>query len=437
MAINRLFYYFLLTHLAIWTLIPSLTNDNLPLDTIEALAWGSNLDWGFNKHPPLSALIVKLFYQIFGSQDWAYYLLSQLFVVTAFYFVFKLSKEILNTEKYALISVLLLEGIYFYNFTTPEFNVNVCMMPFWAMASYYAFKCLKNNLTKDYIILGIVAALGFLSKYLFIYLLIGIKVFYIFYIKKNNLKIKYLIPGIIFLLIITPHLIWLTENNYITITYGLKRTGEIKSYLDHIILPLTFLGKQIGILIPFFILLFILIKSLKTNFSFKDQNLLYFLCITIVPIILMFLTSVILGAKIRTMWMTPFYLYIGTLFIYLFQNQIDTGRLKVFNYVFIFLFLFSPFLYGYISITQKDKRTDYKGKQIAAAVENKLKELGFPNIFRIHGDEWIAGNLCYHLKSKPKCVENNFTNEIVLFASNDQGIYRPFVLKRILPNLPK
>jgi len=437
MAINRLFYYFLLTHLAIWTLIPSLTNDNLPLDTIEALAWGSNLDWGFNKHPPLSALIVKLFYQIFGSQDWAYYLLSQLFVVTAFYFVFKLSKEILNTEKYALISVLLLEGIYFYNFTTPEFNVNVCMMPFWAMASYYAFKCLKNNLTKDYIILGIVIALGFLSKYLFIYLLIGIKVFYIFYIKKNNLKIKYLIPGIIFLLIITPHLIWLTENNYITITYGLKRTGEIKSYLDHIILPLTFLGKQIGILIPFFILLFILIKSLKTNFSFKDQNLLYFLCITIVPIILMFLTSVILGAKIRTMWMTPFYLYIGTLFIYLFQNQIDTGRLKVFNYVFIFLFLFSPFLYGYISITQKDKRTDYKGKQIAAAVENKLKELGFPNIFRIHGDEWIAGNLCYHLKSKPKCVENNFTNEIVLFASNDQGIYRPFVLKRILPNLQK
>ena len=435
--INNIFFIFALSHLLIWTVVPTITNKNLPLDVIEALAWGSNLDWGFNKHPPLSALIVKLFYQIFGSQDWAYYLLSQLFVVTAFYFVFKLSKEILNTEKYALISVLLLEGIYFYNFTTPEFNVNVCMMPFWAMASYYAFKCLKNNLTKDYIILGIVAALGFLSKYLFIYLLIGIKVFYIFYIKKNNLKIKYLIPGIIFLLIITPHLIWLTENNYITITYGLKRTGEIKSYLDHIILPLTFLGKQIGILIPFFILLFILIKSLKTNFSFKDQNLLYFLCITIVPIILMFLTSVILGAKIRTMWMTPFYLYIGTLFIYLFQNQIDTGRLKVFNYVFIFLFLFSPFLYGYISITQKDKRTDYKGKQIAAAVENKLKELGFPNIFRIHGDEWIAGNLCYHLKSKPKCVENNFTNEIVLFASNDQGIYRPFVLKRILPNLPK
>ena len=436
MAINRLFYYFLFTHLVIWTLIPSITNHNLPLDTIEALAWGSNLDWGFNKHPPLSALAVEIFNQIFGSQDWAYYLLSQLFVVTAFYFVFKLSKEILNTEKYALISVLLLEGIYFYNFTTPEFNVNVSMMPFWAMASYYAFKCLKNNFTKDYIILGIVTALGFLSKYLFIYLLIGIKVFYIFYIKKNNFKIKYLIPGIIFLLIITPHLIWLTENNYITITYGLKRTGEIKNYLDHIILPLNFLGKQIGILIPFFILLFILTKSLKTNFSFKDQNLLYLLCITIVPIILMFLTSVILGAKIRTMWMTPFYLYIGTLFIYLFQNQIDTDKLKLFNYVFIFLFLFSPFLYGYISITQTDKRTDYKGKQMARTIESKLKKLGFPNTFLIFGDEWIAGNLCYHLKSKPKC-KISYSDEITLWANNSKGIYRVYSFKELVSKVQK
>ena len=109
MAINRLFHYFLLTHLAVWTLIPSITNHNLPLDTIEALAWGSNLDWGFNKHPPLSALAVKIFYQIFGSQDWVYYFLSQLFVISAFYFVFKLSKEILNTQAHALLSVLLLD----------------------------------------------------------------------------------------------------------------------------------------------------------------------------------------------------------------------------------------------------------------------------------------------------------------------------------------
>jgi len=420
MAINRLFFCFLLTHLVIWTLIPSITNHNLPLDTIEALAWGSNLDWGFNKHPPLSALAVEIFYKIFGPQDWVYYLLSQFFVVTAFCFVFKLSKEILNTEKHALLSVLLLEGIYFYNFTTPEFNVNVCMLPFWAMTGYYAYKCLKDNLKKDYIILGIVAALGFLSKYLFFYLLVGIKIFYIFYIRKNNFKINYIIPGVIFLLILTPHLIWLTENDYITIIYGLKRTGEIKSYLDHIILPLTFIGKQIGILIPFFILLFILIKNLKTNFSFKDQNLLYLLSITILPIALIFLTSVIMGAKIRTMWMTPFYLFIGTFFVYLFQNHIDNNKLKSFNYIFIFLFLLSPFLYGYVSISQTNKRTDYKGKEIAKVVERNLIKLKYNNVISVAGNEWIAGNLCYHLKYRPKC-EIIDINLIIISAEGKNG----------------
>ena len=45
--INNIFYIFVLAHLIFWTLVPSLTNQNLPLDTIEALAWGSNLRLGF------------------------------------------------------------------------------------------------------------------------------------------------------------------------------------------------------------------------------------------------------------------------------------------------------------------------------------------------------------------------------------------------------
>ena len=64
--LKSIFYIFIITHLILWTFIPTLTNNNLPLDTIEALAWGSNLDWGFNKHPPMSALLVEIFYRIFG-----------------------------------------------------------------------------------------------------------------------------------------------------------------------------------------------------------------------------------------------------------------------------------------------------------------------------------------------------------------------------------
>ena len=82
--INKIFYLFLFTQLILWTIIPTISNTNLPLDTIEALAWGSNLDWGFNKHPPLSAFAVEIFYTLFGTSDWSYYLLSQIFVVALF-----------------------------------------------------------------------------------------------------------------------------------------------------------------------------------------------------------------------------------------------------------------------------------------------------------------------------------------------------------------
>ena len=86
--ITNIFFIFILAHLIIWTAVPTITNKNLPLDVIEALAWGSNLDWGFNKHPPGSAFFPEMFFQIFGAQDWAFYLLSQIFVVIAFLYDF-------------------------------------------------------------------------------------------------------------------------------------------------------------------------------------------------------------------------------------------------------------------------------------------------------------------------------------------------------------
>ena len=200
--INNLFFVFLFIHLLLWVLAPSLTNKNLPLDTIEALAWGSNLDWGFNKHPPLSAFAVEIFYRIFGTNDWAYYLLSQLFVIVGFIAVYKFSNEIFNNQKLALLSVLLLEGIYFYNFTTPEFNVNVAQLPFWALTVYYTWKCIKYDKATDYIFLGLFAGLGILSKYLFIYLIIGIKLVFFYFLKKGIKFSHFFIAGPITLLII-------------------------------------------------------------------------------------------------------------------------------------------------------------------------------------------------------------------------------------------
>jgi 4-amino-4-deoxy-L-arabinose transferase-like glycosyltransferase len=404
---NKLLYIFLTIHLILWTLIPTLTNNNLPLDTIEHLAWGSNLDWGFNKHPPAVAFFLEIFYQIFGSQDWVYYLLSQIFVVIAFIFVFKFADDLFENKTLSLVSVLLLEGIYFYNFTTPEFNVNVCQLPFWSLCVYYSWKLFDKQQIrfKDCFLLGAFAAVGFLSKYLFIYLLIAINLlfFYVIFIKRyKKFDFKFLVSLEVFFILLVPHLVWLTSNNYITITYGLARTGlENSSLLDHVIYPLIFLGKQLGLLIPFSIMSFFLINKFKFKISLKDNKLLFLIFINLVPIGLMLLTSILIGSKIRTMWMTPFYLFIGVLVVYIFQKQINLKKLNGFLSVFLILFIFSPFAYAYISFTETDKRTDYPGKEIAIKIQYAWSQDHKEPINVVLGDEWYAGNLSYHLRSRP------------------------------------
>jgi len=405
--INYFFYIFITVHLFVWTLVPAITNNNLPLDTIEALAWGSNLDWGFDKHPPASAFFVEFFYQIFGSQDWVYYFLSQIFVTIAFFVVFKFAEELLNNKLLSLISVFLLEGIYFYNFTTPEFNVNVAQLPFWALTVYYSWRIFSKEKIdlKDNILLGIFAAIGFLSKYLFVYLLVTIDFlfFYIIFIKKEKkYDYKYLISFTVFLILLVPHLIWLIDNDYITITYGLGRAGlENSNFLNHLTYPLLFLGKQIGILIPFFIMSLFLIKKFEFKINLKDKKLLFLISINLIPIALMLLTSIFTGSKIRTMWMTPFYLFIGVLIIYVFQMEINLKKLNGFLSAFLFIFIFSPFFYAYVSATQKNKRTDYLGKEIAQKIQLEWNKNFNEPINVVLGNEWNAGNLSYHLNSRP------------------------------------
>ena len=436
--INNIFFIFILSHLVIWTIVPSLTNKNLPLDTIEALAWGSNLDWGFNKHPPMSAFFSEVFFQFFGSQDWAYYLLSQIFVIIAFYFVWKFSNLILEDKIYSLLAVLLLSGIYFFNFTTPEFNVNVSQLPFWALSVYFFWKGLNSNKKTNWILFGVFSALGFLSKYLFIYVLLSLFIFFILNLKKYKQSIKnYSLSILISISLLIPHFIWLFDNNFTSILYGLNRS-EISDFnlINNFKNPAIFFIKQIIILIPFFIMFFSIIKKIKLKINKNDKKTLFLLSINLIPILLMLLTSFLTGAKIRTMWMTPFYLFLGTLFLLIFKNCIELKKIKSFYYIFSFFFILSPVAYLGISVANETKRTDYPGKEIARLVQNKWDDNFINEIKIVVGDEWSAGNLSYHLYSRPiwfNDLKNNTSN-----ITEEQGVIyvgNPEILKKICPGV--
>ena len=136
--------------------------------------------------------------------------------------------------------------------------------------------------------------------------------------------------------------------------------------------------------------------------------MLFLIVISFLPIALVFLTSLIMGIKIRTMWMTPFYLFFGITAIYILKSQINLDKLKKFNITFLILFFLSPATYAFVSTSQTDKRTDYPGKEEAQKAKNfysnQTKVMG--DLSFVKGNEWDAGNISYHLEVRPKWIYN-------------------------------
>ena len=81
------------------------------------------------------------------------------------------------------------------------------------------------------------------------------------------------------------------------------------------------------------------------------------------------------------------------------------------------MFFLSPAIYSYISITETDKRTDYPGKEIAKKIQTKWDKDFDKQIEFVIGNEWQAGNLSYHLKSRPKW--EGFINEDIFSIANE------------------
>jgi 4-amino-4-deoxy-L-arabinose transferase-like glycosyltransferase len=423
---KKIFYILCLYHLIIWTFVPYFSNKNLPLDVIEALAWGQNFYLGYNKHPPLSAWIPGLLFKIFGNKDWIYYLLSQVFIVISFIFLWKLSSLFFKKKSQILLSILAIEGIAFYTFDTPQFNVNICQIPLWIGTVYFFFKSIKNNKIINWIFLGVFSALGFLTKYIFAYLLISL-FFYLIFIstKKKKISFNFLYALLSFLLITIPHLQWLIQNDFTTLYYAIKRGGlnEFNIY-NHLLNPVKFLMNQIIVLLPFLLLIHILIKKIKVKLPINNEKFIFLLFSFLIPFFLILITSIITGSRIRTMWMIPFYSLIGIFFIFLYQNEINSKKFKNFFILLIIFLIVSPILYSLRSI-YSDSRTSYDGKKIALQVEQEWKNISKDKISNVGFSEWYAGNLSYQLGNRPKVFleeNNDFYKKPAVIIAKDIGL---------------
>ncbi len=396
----------LVLHAALWTLVPSLANPNLPLDAIEELAWGHAWQWGYDKHPPLSAWLAELAYLAAPGRGWPVYLLSALCVTLAFWALWRLALEFL-TPRVALIAVLLLEGIYYHNFTSPEFNANVILLPLWALCVLCLWRALSRGGLVFWALFGVFGALGLLGKYFTGFLILPLGLFLV--LDRDSRAVwrtpgPYLAMGTA-LAVLGPHLVWMWGHDFQTLTYAVARAAahSDSAFARHLGYPVKFLFAQLTALLPM-LLLFAALGRPTWQVSSLTRERRFLIAAGIAPLVLVILASAIFGLRLRSMWGSSLFLFFGL--ILAMSCLPPRLNLRRFAVAWCGLFLLAPALYAALALAQpyvtgKGKRVHFPGRALAREAEAAWSARHAGALPIAIGSEWLAGNIGAYAAARP------------------------------------
>jgi 4-amino-4-deoxy-L-arabinose transferase-like glycosyltransferase len=246
-----LFAAFVLLHIAIWTLLPTLFDRAGPIDTLEGLAWGREWQLGYYKHPPLQAWLLQVATLTLGRHLWACYLLSQLAVAASLWAIWRLGRLIVRPAE-ALIAVLLLDGTIYFNRLSAEFNPNVAQLPFWCLACWSFYRASRFGRAADWLLLGLWLALAGYAKYSSVLLLPPMVAFLLLEptARRHWRSAWPYLGAALSLLLLAPHLWWLTRHGFAPVLYPVAEARPSARLVSRIVEPLHFVNAQLVKILP-------------------------------------------------------------------------------------------------------------------------------------------------------------------------------------------
>ena len=159
----------------LWALYGTITKSSQGLspDMTELVAWSRDLSFGYFKHPPLAAWLVRAWFSLLPVAEWTYYLLAMLMPALTLWIVWQGSADYLDVEK-RLAGLALLTLVPFFNFHALKYNVNTVLMPVWAATSFWFLRSYRTRSTLYAALAGIGAAACMLGKYWSVFLIAGL-----------------------------------------------------------------------------------------------------------------------------------------------------------------------------------------------------------------------------------------------------------------------
>src|SRR5260221_11219300 len=131
------------------------------------------LAWGYRKHLPFAMVVVRAWFAVFPTAEWAFYLLAVATAGLALWIAWRLSARFLDGEK-RVVGLALLTLVPFFNFHALKFNQNSVLLPLWAATTLWFLRSFETRRVLDAALAGLGAAAAMYGKYWSIFLLLGL-----------------------------------------------------------------------------------------------------------------------------------------------------------------------------------------------------------------------------------------------------------------------
>ncbi|HEX4408715.1 MAG TPA: glycosyltransferase family 39 protein [Xanthobacteraceae bacterium] len=410
---QQAFAGFLVLHGVVWTALPALFYANLPLDLIEALIYGREWQVGYDKLPPLPWWLVEIAHRTFNA-DTAYYALAQIAVVIAFVLVYATARPLVGTLG-ALASVLIIDGLHYFQYTAVKFNHDVVQLPFWALAGYSFHAALKRGRLLHWFLLGVAFGGALWAKYFVVMLAVP---YVLFMFADRDARRALATPGpwlalAVALLIAAPHVIWLFQTDFLPFAYASHRAAPVHGFLDHLWHPAQFAGSQIFFALPalFIALAMFLPKPLPTeptrHADAFDRRIVTLLAFG--PALTTIALTAISGRGAVAMWGYPLWLFTGLWLVMAAPAALDKLRLGrlVTGWAVVFAIFIIVFVANYLIMPPIDHRYRavlFPGDKLGPALTQRFHDATGAPLTYVIGSMWDGGNLAHYSPDQPRVL---------------------------------
>ncbi len=206
------------------------SSQDLNADMAEEVIWAREPALGYPKHPPLVAYVVRLWFSVFPTADWAFTLLAVVNVCIGLYLAFKLCSLWLDGEKRAAV-LFLLAVIPFYNVIGLKFDQNSLLIPLWALGMLALLRSIETRHIGWAALTGLAAAAAILTKYWSAFFLVALALTALCD-RRRGIYLRSAAPwvtALVFIVVVLPHAVWLVRENFPPLNWIATRRAALSA----------------------------------------------------------------------------------------------------------------------------------------------------------------------------------------------------------------